>query len=205
MKKSLASSKGELPLIVGISGASGIQYGMRILELLKPLAIDTHLVLTKSAERVRDCETDLSHKALIRLATHHYKPDDIGCMAASGSFLNRGMIIAPCSMKTLASIALGLTDTAIARAAEVTLKERRRLVLMVRETPLTALHLKHMLTLTEMGAIIAPPVPAFYQRPQTIDDLINHTVVRALDLFDIHLDKTTRWNDVVELKRLRES
>ncbi len=190
---SRANNTEGLPLIVGISGASGIQYGVRTLEILKSLAIDSHLILTKSSERVRSCETALTHKALVKLATAYYKPDDIGCLAASGSFIHRGMIIAPCSMKTLASIALGLTDNALTRAAEVTLKERRRLVLLVRETPLTAVHLKHMQTVTEMGAIVAPPVPAFYQNPQCIDDIVNHTVVRALDLFDIHLNLTKRW------------
>lgn len=193
----MTASNNNLPLIVGISGASGIQYGVHALNLLRRAHIDTHLIVTKSAQRVRHYETDLDAKSLNALATVAYKACDIGCLAASGSFLNRGMLIAPCSMKTLAGIALGFSDSAIVRAAEVTLKERRPLVLLTRETPLTKVHLQHMLTLTEMGAVIAPPVPAFYQSPKTINDLVHHTTVRALDLFGIHCAYEKRWDEVV--------
>lgn len=180
-------------LVVGLSGASGIQFGVRILELLKPLPIETHLIVSKSAQRVRQLETNLSAKALNQLATEVYAFEDIGCSLASGSFLTDGMIIAPCSMQTLACIASGVTTNALTRAAEVVLKERRRLVILPRETPLTHQHLKNMLSVSEMGGIIAPPVPAFYTRPQTIEDIVTHTAVRALDLFGIHLDMITRW------------
>lgn len=180
-------------LIIGISGASGIQYGIRLLQCLKPLPIETHLVVSKSAQQVRRFECDLSAKALYALADKHHAYEDIACSIASGSFLTLGMVVAPCSMRTLAEIANGLTSNALTRAADVVLKERRRLVLMVRETPLSASHLKNMLAVTEMGGIVAPPVPAFYNQPETLDDIIQHAVGRVLDLFDIHLTSLKRW------------
>lgn len=150
-------------------------------------------MVSKSAHRVRHLETTLSAKALYALAEVVHSFDDLGCGPASGSFITKGMVIAPCSMQTLAAIATGVTTNAITRAAEVTLKDRRRLVLLPRETPLTSQHIRNMLTVSEMGGIIAPPVPAFYNHPKSINDLVNHTVVRILDLFDIHLDIIKRW------------
>jgi 4-hydroxy-3-polyprenylbenzoate decarboxylase len=186
-------------LVVGLTGASGIQFGVRLLEILKPLPIETHLIVSKSAHRVRQLETNLTAKDLKALADVVHAFEDIGCAPTSGSFLTSGMVIAPCSMRTLASIATGITNNALTRAAEVVLKERRRLVLLPRETPLTQQHLKNMLTISEMGGIIAPPVPAFYNNPTCIDDIITHTVVRVLDLFGIHLDMIQRWQDEAPL------
>ena len=182
-------------LIIGISGASGIQYGIRLLEMLRPLDIETHLIVSKSAQQVRHFETELTASELYQLADKHYAYEDIACSVASGSYLTLGMIIAPCSMRTLAEIATGVTTNALTRAADVVLKERRRLVLMARETPLTQVHLKNMLTVTEMGGIIAPPVPAFYHQPTSLAAVIDHSVGRVLDLFDIHLDKVNRWGE----------
>ena len=180
-------------IIVGISGASGIQYGIKLLELLSTLPIESHLIISKAAHQVRAAETSLSAKDLNALADHVHSYDDLACSISSGSFLTLGMIVAPCSMKTLAEIATGLTSNSLSRAADVVLKERRRLVLMARETPLTAQHIKNMLSVTEMGGIIAPPVPAFYNQPKTLDDIVYHSVARVLDLFDISLPQTKRW------------
>ncbi len=183
----------ELPLIIGISGASGVIYGIRLLEVLRDLGIETHLVLSKSGELTIAHETDHKIADIRALATHVYAQSDIGASIASGSFRTRGMIVAPCSMKSMAEIAAGTTSGLLTRAADVVLKERRRLVLMTRETPLHAGHLRSMTQLSEMGAIIAPPVPAFYARPQTLDDMINHTIGRVLDLFDIDAKLVRRW------------
>ena len=182
-------------LIVGISGASGIIYGIRLLEMLKTLGVVSHLIVSKGAELTRAYETTLSAKALQNLADVYHPHQDIGASIASGSFKTDGMIIAPCSMKTLAEIATGMTTNLLSRAADVVLKERRRLVLMVRESPLHSIHLENMLKLSNMGAIILPPVPAFYAKPKTLDEMVNHTIGRALDLF--HYDVTTieRWKD----------
>ncbi|GGI75233.1 UbiX family flavin prenyltransferase [Legionella impletisoli] len=180
-------------LIIGISGASGIQYGIRLLELIRPLSIETHLIVTKAAQQVRQYETSLSADELSKLADHYHHIQDVGCSIASGSFTTLGMIIAPCSMHTLAEIAHGLGSNALTRAADVILKERRKLVLMVRESPLNAAHLENMLKITQMGGIIAPPVPAFYNHPQSLDDLVNHSVGRVLDLFDIDVKIVRRW------------
>ncbi|MDA9314680.1 UbiX family flavin prenyltransferase [Alphaproteobacteria bacterium] len=186
-------------LIIGISGASGIIYGIRLLELLRTipdeLRPETHLIISKSGEVTLAYETKLKVATVHKLADVIHANKDIGASLASGSFKTMGMIIAPCSVKTLAEIATGVTDTLISRAADVILKERRRLVCMVRETPLHAGHLKNMLSLTEMGAIIAPPVPAFYARPQSLDDMINHTIGRVLDLFEIETNFVVRWKD----------
>ena len=186
-------------LIIGISGASGIIYGIRLLELLRTipdeLRPETHLIISKSGEVTLAYETKLKVATVHKLADVIHANKDIGASLASGSFKTMGMIIAPCSVKTLAEIATGATDTLISRAADVILKERRRLVCMVRETPLHAGHLKNMLSLTEMGAIIAPPVPAFYARPQSLDDMINHTIGRVLDLFEIETNFVVRWKD----------
>src|SRR6202161_1290380 len=172
-------------LIVGISGASGTVYGVRILEMLRKTDIETHLVMSKSAEMTLAYETDLKAKDVRELAHKSYPVSDIGAAISSGSFPTMGMIIAPCSIRTMSEIATGVTSTLLTRAADVTLKERRPLVLMVRETPFHLGHLRTMVRLAEMGAIIAPPLPAFYAKPQTIAELVDQSVGRALDLFGL--------------------
>ncbi len=181
------------PIIVGISGASGIVYGVRALELLRDCAVQTHLVMSKSARLTLDYELDMAASEVEALATTVHPITDIGASIASGSFHTAGMLIAPCSVRTMSEIATGVTSTLLTRAADVVLKERRRLVLMVRETPLHTGHLRTMAQLSEMGAVLAPPVPAFYTRPQSIDDIVTQTVGRALDLFDLDSDKVRRW------------
>jgi len=181
-------------IIVGISGATGIQYGIRALELLKKQGIETHLVISKAAELVRTYETELKREDILGLADVVYNLQDVGAAIASGSFKTGGMLIAPCSIKTMSEIATGVTSSLLSRAADVVLKERRRLVLMVRETPLHAGHLKTMLSLTEMGAVIMPPVPALYMNPQSIDEMVTHSVGRALDLLDVEVD-VPRWTN----------
>ena len=183
-------------LIVGISGASGIVYGVRILQALQNTPIETHLVMTESARLTLSSELDMSVKEVEALATevHHIK--NIGATIASGSFKTMGMVIAPCSIRSLSEIAWGGTTSLLSRAADVVLKERRRLVLMVRETPLHAGHLKTKMQATENGAIIMPPVPAFYSKPSTIDEMVNHTVGRCLDLFDIETHLTKPWQGI---------
>lgn len=180
-------------LIVGISGASGIIYGIRMLEVLRHTDIETHLVMSKSAELTLAYESDLKAKEVRELASVNHVVSDIGASISSGSFPTMGMVIVPCSVRTMSDIACGVTSTLLSRAADVVLKERRRLVLGFRETPIHIGHLKTMAALTDMGAIIAPVVPAFYNRPQTIDDLVNHTVGRLLDLFGIDADIVKRW------------
>lgn len=185
-----------LPLIIGISGASGVIYGIRLLEVLRDLGIETHLVMSRSGEVTIAHETDRKIADIKALAGHVHAQSDVGAAISSGSFRTRGMIVAPCSMKSMAEIAAGTTSGLLTRAADVVLKERRRLVLMTRETPLHTGHLRAMTQLSEMGAIIAPPVPAFYPRPQTLDDMIDHTVGRVLDLFDIDTKLVRRWKAV---------
>lgn len=180
-------------LIVGISGASGVIYGVRLLEALKTMPVETHLVMTRTAEVTLAHETDLKVAAVRKLADAAYKIDDLAAAISSGSFRTMGMIVAPCSMRSLGEIAHGISSNLLTRAADVILKERRRLVLVARETPLTAIHLRNMLTLSEMGAIVAPPVPAFYNRPRSLDDLVDHTVGRLLDLFGLDTGKVKRW------------
>jgi flavin prenyltransferase len=182
-----------LPLIVGISGASGVIYGIRLLGLLRDLSIESHLVLSRSAEITVAHETDLKVAEIKGLASKTYAQHDIAAAISSGSFKTRGMIIAPCSIRTMGEIATGVTSTLLTRAADVVLKERRRLVLMVRESPLHTGHLRAMTQLSEMGAIIAPPVPAFYSQPASLDDIIDHTLGRLLDLFDIEAGVVRRW------------
>ncbi|MCD8031066.1 MAG: UbiX family flavin prenyltransferase [Bacteroides sp.] len=172
-------------IVIGITGATGIPYGMKALELLKEWNVETHLVVSRSAEKVIAYETDFSKETLDLLADRVHPVGDIGASIASGSFKTLGMLIAPCSVKTLSEIASGVTSTLLTRAADVVLKERRRLVLMVRETPLHLGHLRSMLAVTEMGGIIMPPVPSFYTHPATIEDMVTHSVVRALDLFGL--------------------
>lgn len=190
------SRKTDAPrLIVGISGASGVAYGVRVLELLKAAGVETHLVITKAAEMTLGYETGLKAKDVEKLAHTRYRIEDIGAGIASGSFRTIGMIVAPCSIRTMSEIATGVTSSLLTRAADVVLKERRRLVLMVRETPLHTGHLRSMTQLSEMGAIIAPPVPGLYARPKSVDELVTQTAARALDLFDLDLDETKRWGE----------
>ena len=173
-------------LIVAITGASGAVYGVRLLQMLRSLPdVQTHLVLSQAGGLTAAQELGLSRADIEALADVVHNPRDVGATVASGSFTTHGMVIAPCSMKTLASVALGLGDNLVSRAADVVLKERRRLVLLARETPLNLAHLRNMATVTEMGGVICPPVPAFYSRPQTLDDVVNHSCARVLDLFDL--------------------
>ena len=182
-------------LIIGISGASGVQYGVRALELLKALPIETHLVMSKSAELTVHHELDRSVEEIRSLADVYHPVRNVGASVASGSFQTRGMLLAPCSIRTMGEIASGVTSSLLTRSADVVLKERRRLVLMVRETPLHLGHLRNMVSVTEMGAIVSPPVPAFYTKPDSIDATVTHSVARALDLFDITLSETIRWTE----------
>jgi 4-hydroxy-3-polyprenylbenzoate decarboxylase len=187
------NSKTPRRLVVGISGASGVVYGIRALELLKKTDIETHLVMSKSAEMTLVYETSLKPKDLRSLATVVHPNADIGASISSGSFATMGMLVVPCSIKTMSEIATGVTSTLLSRAADVVLKERRRLVLALRETPLHGGHLRTLTTLSDIGAIVAPIVPAFYNKPKTIDDIINHTVGRLLDLFGIDTKLVKRW------------
>lgn len=179
-------------LILAISGASGAVYGLTALKLLKHAGVESHLVVSRAAALSLGVETHLSLAEVHDLADVVYKPGDIGAAIASGSFKTMGMLIAPCSIKSLSEIATGVTSTLVSRAADVCLKERRRLVLMVRESPLHLGHLRSMTAVTEMGAIVAPPMPALYTRPQSIDEMVAQSVGRALDLFDIDVD-IQRW------------
>jgi len=181
-------------IIVAMTGATGAVYGVRLLAALGEMKIETHFLLSRWAEVTLRKETGLSPRELAATASVVHSREDQGASIASGSFRHDGMIIAPCSMKSLAAIRHGYAGELIARAADVTLKERRRLVLLVRETPLSEIHLENMLALSRMGAIIAPPVPAFYSNPVTIADLIDHTVGRVLDLFGLELPSLKRWN-----------
>lgn len=180
-------------LIIGITGSSGIIYGIRLLEVLQTLPIETHLVVSKAGQLTRAFETNLSTAQLKSLANVYHTCTDMTATIASGSFKTLGMIIAPCSMKTLAEIAQGVSSSLISRAADVVLKERRRLVLLPRETPLHLGHLNNMVAVTQMGGIICPPVPAFYTKPQSIADLVDDTVGRVLDLFDLDCGLVKRW------------
>jgi len=180
-------------LIVGISGASGIVYGIEALRALKALGVETHLVVSQSAKLTLSQETTLDYSELTAMADHHYANADIGAQIASGSYRTMGMLIAPCSIKTLSEITSGVTGSLLSRAADVVLKERRKLVLMVREAPLHAGHLESMLKVTHMGAIVNPPVPAFYTAPETIDDIVQQSVGRTLELFGLESGSVKRW------------
>ncbi|MBT5188031.1 MAG: UbiX family flavin prenyltransferase [Kordiimonadaceae bacterium] len=180
-------------LIIGISGASGINYGIRVLEILQDLDVESHLVMSKAAVVTAACETDKKISDITALADVTHKVDDIGASIASGSYKTMGMLIVPCSVKTMSEINAGVTSSLLTRAADVVLKERRKLVLMVREAPLHLGHLKTMTSLTEMGAIISPPVPALYCNPQSIEEMIDQTLGRLLDLFDIETENLKRW------------
>ncbi|MGZ3185018.1 MAG: UbiX family flavin prenyltransferase [Telluria sp.] len=182
-------------LVVGITGATGAIYGVRLLLQLRATpGIETHLVVSDAAALTLHQETGLQRKEVEALADVVHRNRDIGAAIASGSFLTDGMVVAPCSMKTLAAVAHGLSDSLVARAADVTLKERRRLVLMVRETPFNLAHLRNMTAVAEMGGIVFPPLPSFYHRPASIDELVDHTVARVLDLFAVGHALAPRWN-----------
>jgi 4-hydroxy-3-polyprenylbenzoate decarboxylase len=180
-------------LVVGLSGASGIIYGVRALELLKRAEVTTHLVMSKSAEITLAYETNLKPADLRSMSSIYHPVNDIGASISSGSFPTMGMLIAPCSIRTMSEIATGVTSSLLTRAADVVLKERRRLVLAIRETPLHVGHLRTMTQLAEMGAIVAPTVPAFYSRPQSVDEMIDQTIGRLLDLFGLDVGVVRRW------------
>ncbi|MBV9509824.1 MAG: UbiX family flavin prenyltransferase, partial [Caulobacteraceae bacterium] len=180
-------------IIVGISGASGFVYGIRLLQTLRQFGVETHLILSNSAKLTMAYETDAKLSDVVELASRCYRNDDMAACISSGSYRTMGMIVAPCSMKTLAEIAHGNSSSLLARAADVVLKERKRLVLLARETPLNLAHLRNMVAVTEMGAIVAPPVPAFYARPKNLAEMIDHTVGRVLDLFDLESGGVKRW------------
>ena len=180
-------------LIVGISGASGAIYGIRALQLLRKLGVETHLVITDAALETIRLETDFKRADVIRLATAIHRVDDISSEIASGSFQADGMLVIPCSMKTLAGIASGYSDNLLLRAADVTIKERRRLVLVVRETPLSLIHIENMATVTRAGAVVLPAMPAFYNRPKTVAALVDQVVGRALDLLGVEHQLSRRW------------
>lgn len=188
-------------LIIGLSGASGVAYGIRLLEAVRDLGLESHLVMTKPAEMTIGYETDLTPRQIAAKADHVYAVHDIAAPIASGSFKTRGMIIAPCSVRTMSEIATGVTTSLLTRAADVVLKERRLLVLMVRETPLHVGHLRTMTQLAEMGAVIMPPVPSFYTAPKTMQDLVDQMVGRALDLFGYDWPDVTRWGEDVAKSR----
>lgn len=181
-------------MVVGISGASGVTYGVRCLEMLRELGIETHLIVSKSGVLTIEQELGISASAVKALADVVHAPGNIGAPCASGSFQTLGMIVAPCSMRSLAEIATGVTSSLLTRSAEVVLKERRRLVLLAREAPLTNTHLKNMLAVSEMGGIVMPPVPAFYAHPKSLGEMVDHTVARALDLFGLETGNVKRWS-----------
>ncbi|OCG11613.1 aromatic acid decarboxylase [Gilliamella apicola] len=187
-------------LVIGISGATGFAYGIKALELLKPLDIETHLVISKAAQLTHSYEIpNMSLNQIKSLADKVYSVNNVGAAIASGSFKTMGMLVAPCSMRSLAAIAQSLSDNLLTRAADVVLKERRRLVLMIRESPLHLGHIKNMEMVTLMGGVIFPPVPALYQHIDNIDDMITHSVARALDLFDIDIPSLPRWGEDMHL------
>ena len=192
-------------LVVGITGATGTIFGVRLLQMLHGSGVETHLVVSKWGARTLTHETPHSLKYVQSLATQNYGIGAQGAAISSGSFVTLGMVIAPCSMRTLAAIAHGLGDNLIHRAADVILKERRKLVLVVRESPFHEIHLENMLKLARMGVVILPPVPAFYNNPQNLDDMINHITMRVIDQFDVHLDVMNRWDGVLlDRKRTTE-
>jgi 4-hydroxy-3-polyprenylbenzoate decarboxylase len=180
-------------LVVGISGASGVIYGVRLLELLRETDVETHLVMSKSAELTLAYETDFKPKDVKAMASVNHPATDIGAAISSGSFPTMGMVIAPCSIRTMSEIATGVTSSLLSRAADVVLKEKRQLVLALRETPLHGGHLRTMTTLADIGAVVAPIVPAFYTKPKSVDDIVNHTVGRLLDFFGIETKVVRRW------------
>jgi 4-hydroxy-3-polyprenylbenzoate decarboxylase len=190
----MGESSAPARLIIGISGASGVVYGARLLELLRPLPVETHLVMSRSAELTLALETSLTAAELRTRADVVHPIGDMAAAISSGSFPTIGMVIAPCSIRSMSEIATGVTTTLLTRAADVVLKERRRLVLMVRETPLHTGHLRTMTALSEMGAVIAPPVPAFYAQPQSLDEMVDQSLGRVLDLFGLDAGVVKRWD-----------
>lgn len=202
--KHLAIKASNPPILVGITGASGAVYGVRLLELLRACNVEAHLVVSRAAQITLTYETSFKLGDIERLASVVYSNDDIGAACSSGSFPTRGMVIAPCSIKTMSEIATGNTANLISRAADVVLKERRRLVLMLRETPLHIGHIRNMATVTEAGGIIYPPVPAFYALPNSIEEMVDHTLARVLDLFEIDTGLTRRWTGKRERPKNRE-
>jgi 4-hydroxy-3-polyprenylbenzoate decarboxylase len=191
----MKSSPNRPRLIVGISGASGTLYGIRLLEALRELDFETHLVMTRSARLTMSYETSLKPADVEALAAVHHRNEDLAASISSGSFRTLGMVVAPCSIRSLSEISTGVTSSLLTRAADVVLKERRRLVLLVRETPLHLGHLRSMTQVTEIGAIVMPPVPALYNRPQSVDEIVNHSVGRELDLFGIDNTLVRRWRE----------
>jgi 4-hydroxy-3-polyprenylbenzoate decarboxylase len=191
-------------LIVGITGASGTIFGVRLLETLRDHGVETHLIMSQWAARTLVHETPYTVQQVQALASERYAIGDVGSALASGSFVTNGMAIVPCSVRTLAAIAHGFGDNLIHRAADVVLKERRRLVLAVREAPLSEIHLENMLKLARMGVSICPPIPAFYNRPESIDDIVNHTVARILDQLGLHVESAQRWSGDMRKEERRE-
>ena len=181
-------------IVVGITGASGVIYGIRLLELLRRRGVETHLIISRAAQMTLAYETDYKLSEIEGLASVVHSNADLGATCSSGSFATEGVIIAPCSIKTLSEIASGVTANLISRAADVALKERRRVVLLLRETPLHIGHIRSMAAVTEAGGIIYPPVPAFYARPRSVEDMVDHTLGRVLDLFDIDVGTVRRWS-----------
>ena len=194
----ITPTRSDRRLVVGISGASGVLYGARLLQVLRNTDIETHVVMTKAAEVTFAHETSMKIAEVKALADVCHRIDDMAAPISSGSFRTMGMIVSPCSVRSMSEIATGCTTTLLTRSADVALKERRKLVLMVRETPLHTGHLRTMTALSEMGAIIAPPVPAFYNRPESLADVIDHSVGRVLDLFGIEVGVVTRWGERTE-------
>src|SRR6185503_1821972 len=186
-----------MKVIVAITGATGAIYGVRVLQRLRDAGAETHLVMSRWGARTLLHETSWTREQVEALASATYAPADMSAVISSGSFRTDGMIVAPCSAKTLASIAHGYGDNLVHRAADVVLKERRKLVLAVREAPLSEIHIENMLKLARMGTVILPPMPAFYNHPQTLDDMVNHVAMRVVDQFDIHLDVMNRWDGVL--------
>lgn len=195
MKQKTAENSQKKRLVVGISGASGVAYGIRLLESLKDLRIESHLVMSRAAEMTVAYETKLKPKQVLAMSDRAYSIGNVGAPIASGTFKTLGMVVAPCSVRTMSEIATGVTTTLLSRAADVTLKERRPLILMVRETPLHLGHLRTMTALAELGAIILPPVPAFYAEPETLSDLVDQMVARALDLLGYDWPLARRWGE----------
>jgi 4-hydroxy-3-polyprenylbenzoate decarboxylase len=198
LKESVTTKPPRKRLIVGISGASGAIYGIRLLQLLKETDVQTHLIISRTARVTIATETDLTIGGVEALADVVHSNQDLGAACSSGSFQTLGMVIAPCSVKTMAEIATGVTANLISRAADVALKERRRVVLMLRETPLHLGHIRSMAAVTEAGAIVYPPVPAFYSKPQNLTEMVDHSLGRVLDLFGLDVDIVRRWNGVAE-------
>jgi len=191
-------------LIVGITGATGAIFGVRLLEALRETAVETHLIVSRWGAHTMAEETSYTLDRVRQMATYAYPATDQGAPVSSGSFLTSGMVVAPCSVRTLAAIASGQGDNLIHRAADVIMKERRKLVLLVRETPLNEIHLENMLKLARMGVVILPPMPAFYNHPPSIDALVDHLVMRTLDQFDIHTDLATRWGNEMQMPANRD-